>query len=245
MYVNRKKYSSTKNIVKRAIARARTQKVAARSGGFIYNQRGQIMRPNGSTEQKFIDYVIASSALFPFGAITGASTLLNGIPQGTDAVTRIGRKFRMKYISFRGNTAAALTTAGFPSSFRLILVLDKQINGAASLPTGAAVLNVDRQTGLPNMDNRERFKILKEWRWMLAPNIVSATTTWSVPTNKYVKGFYKFKPSEAEVVCNLNNNNTVAGINTGALFFLSYTDGFLATASPVGNFDVRLRFEDI
>lgn len=233
--------SRKSSILKRA--RAAVTKTL-RTGGFAMNRRGQIMGSSGRIESKFLDQSFNVSALWPIITVTAIVQAINPIAQGVDAITRVGRKITMKYVTWRMFMTPAIGTTGVAQNFRMVLVYDKQFNGAAAPAAGSVVFNNDRITGLPNLDNRDRFLILKEWKWALAPIVVTATSNFSTPTTVYKKGFYRFKRGEQEVVYNNLNNALVTGINTGALFYYCFSDGNFATAPPTGFFDHRLRFQD-
>jgi len=197
----------------------------------------------GITESKFLDLSLNVTTSFPL-ATTSTTLLLNGIAQGVDAITRVGRRIAMKYITFRLTVSSANTSAGIPQNMRVILFVDRQVNGAAAAATGAQLLNVDAMNGLPNLDNRDRFKILKEWRWSLAPIINAATFNFSTPTIRTIKGFCRIPADCRDTVYNLANNAANAGINTGGLYFMCYSDNFFLAAPPTGTWQFRLRYDD-
>lgn len=91
-------------------------------------------------------------------------TSLNLIPQGTTDQTRIGNKIRITKIHFKGSVSWSATNDIRFGEVRIVLVLDKQANGAN--PAWADVFDASGQPvdQFRNMDNSERFMVLKEFK---------------------------------------------------------------------------------
>lgn len=148
--------------VRRYVAATRTpdERLVRVSGSY-----GRSLR--GSAEQKNFDTALsfAMDATFEVPA-TGQLCL---VPQGTGDEQRIGRRITIKSIQIRGQAffapAAAATAA---TGCWLYLVMDKQTNGAAAAITDVFTSSVVN-TALLNLDNNQRFVILKKWQWVMQP----------------------------------------------------------------------------
>jgi len=124
----------------------------------------------GSLETKWNDSTFsqttsATGALVSFtGAVNGTSLCL--IPQGTTDNTRIGQKINLKRIRIKFNAIlTANTVTG--ERIRIILWKDKQANGAAPAVTDI-LTNADIDSFI-NMDNTERFEIIKDRTFIIQP----------------------------------------------------------------------------
>lgn len=117
-------------------------------------------------ELKFFDNTLAANLSTTGAVITGGQLLT--IPQGVAQSERIGRKLVVKKIvwnlTFVLNVTGAAATVGC-DRMRLMLVQDKQCNGAAATYSTVAdgVLSANGVDALRNLDNIGRFNILKNW----------------------------------------------------------------------------------
>ncbi len=87
------------------------------------------------------------------------ATSINLIPQGVTEITRIGRKCTIKKIMWRGSLqrGAQVAAAAGGEIVRLLVVQDKQCNGATATVTG--VLESDDYASFRNLANAGRFII--------------------------------------------------------------------------------------
>lgn len=118
-------------------------------------------------ERKYFDTNSAASAvnLAQNGVIVYSS--LNLVTQGNGENQMIGRKMVIKRISMKGQmnfiaqnaTGVANVTAG--DKIRLVLILDKQCNGAAA--TISQIFQDQDIESFLNLENKSRFQVLKEW----------------------------------------------------------------------------------
>lgn len=97
------------------------------------------------------------------GKISNTSSLIL-IGQGVTESTRIGRKAVIRSIGWRGQLELiAQSTVGLPNSVRVMLIQDKQCNGAAPLvATTAGVLASANYQSFNNLANKGRFKVLMD-----------------------------------------------------------------------------------
>lgn len=141
----------------------------------------------GSFEKKYFDTVYAAASIPAVGAF---STSWNLIPQGTTKNTRIGNKCTAVNINAHGQltllTQAAASVVG--DKVRWIVLVDKQANGATvgaisdviqTMPGATTDINSFR-----NMDNVDRFVILKDKTYILNQATQSASLGSNVTTRE-------------------------------------------------------------
>jgi len=136
-----------------------------RVGGFYgrYNVRGRRATGAKGNELKFFDTALNFS--FDGVAEVPATGQLNLIPQGVTESTRVGRKCVLKSIHILGSVTTPGAGAA-PDSLCIMVVLDKQCNGAAAavadVLTQASLTAAYLDNALTNLENSERFVILKK-----------------------------------------------------------------------------------
>jgi len=197
----------------------------------------------GRTELKTIDLENLNASV----STTGGVVLLNGIANGTEIYQRVGRKVIMKSMLFRitiFNDPTKQDPQG--TAIRIILFYDTQTNGSA--PTVANVLgNMQATPYTPtvvspmNLNNRDRFKILKDWVVGCPAAAYGPTPTFSLvggsPDTKYRSCYKKLNHD----VIFQSGSNGVADIASGAIWCLIIAD--VADAKKV-DFNCRIRFSD-
>jgi len=203
-----------------------------RTGGFWGPQSRSLK------EYKFLDTNIS---VVPYAA-NSTLTLINGITQGTDYNQRIGRQIKMMNYFIRLTIAPQDTTTD-TGSYRILLVYDLQANGVAPTPTEVLVSNTT--TSHINLDNRDRFRVLRDKMYTFDPFAYdpagTATTAWN-KTNQNIKIFVKLP--NLETIFNATNGGTVADIASGNLiaFWLGSGTGNNGPLDFTGSY--RVRFED-
>ena len=141
-----------------------------KSGYYRYTQAG---------EKKFFDIQSGFQTLSGGGTIVENS--LNLIDQGTGVSQMVGRQVRIKSIQIKGRfdvapkQGAVVAGLGTSVTFRLMLILDKQANGA--VPTVGQIMQQSELNGMLEMENKDRFSVLKEWRVALNSTSVVADNT--------------------------------------------------------------------
>lgn len=186
--------------------------------------------PTTSGESKYID--ILTNPTFTAGVSTFTTPqLLNGTAPGSGSTNRIGRKFTMKSIYFRGYFSMAPTSTG-GSPFRIIIYYDKQANATAAAKTD--LLTNDNFVSPNNLDNRDRFVVICD----MVTNTASNNGDNSVAVNFY-------KKINLETYCNAGTAGTIADITSGSVFVMFAQDGAIATAAPTSQYWTRIRFTDI
>jgi len=130
------------------------------------------------------------TATKPFGApnTTGqivTSYSLNQIPQGTSANQREGRRCTIKKIQVKALVTCPETTVAADTAFnyRLMLVLDKQANGAIPNTQDLFQLNTAGVNALYNLDNSQRFTIIADKTYSIeSSGAVGATSARATKT---------------------------------------------------------------
>lgn len=214
--------------------------VAFQPGGFNRNTPRAML-----TEKKVIDINEVNVNLDSTGT---QLLLLNGCVPGSQNFNRIGRKICMKSLQLRGHIAKQNNAgAALPAKGRLIIVYDKQPNGTA--PTFANVIQSQNIAGVTsslvddmvNLDNRDRFEIIRDMVVAVGPYDHTATQALAggpclVTMDTYIK------LGNRETVYNAGAAGTIGDIATGSLyvFWIASSDNNLAWQ---GGF--RLRFSDL
>lgn len=180
-----------------------------------------------SDEQKNLDVAPAIPAV---ATTTSVLTLLNGCLQGTSATTRLGRRITMKSIYIRGNLQLDTTTTGF-CPVRILVVYDKQANGAA--PVATDILVTDTINAQNNLSNSRRFVTLFD---EVVPVIGTAG-----PQAAHVK---LYKKLQHQVEFNSGNAGTIADIQTGSVYSVVFANNRTAVATILSGLVCRIRFTD-
>lgn len=209
-----------------------------------------------SKEYKFVDVSFGTTNAASPVLSAAASTfyLLNGLQLGTSAYQRIGNKIAMKScywsLTFGINAlnTIATSTSGTPQvPVRMMIVYDKQTNGAlpvvSDLLSGysgianstARAIDVNSPN---NLNNKDRFIVLCDKRFVL-----SAQGTGSRILKKYKKLSTSVSYKSGATVGN------VTDITSGGLYFIAYRDDDLGNntnpdTSVRMTGDIRLRYQD-
>jgi len=186
--------------------------------------------PSAPRELKFID-VTGSAAAFAIAG-TGVLTLLNGCIQGTDAINRVGRRIFMKSLMIRMGAVLGATGVSQGIVARVIVVYDKQPNGAAF--AAADYLVTDSFSANHQLNNRERF-------------VTCMDKVIGIPSHGGLVnfGFKKYKRLNMDTTYNTGNAGTVGDIQTGSLYMYTVMMANAVTVVPfTTTILTRIRFED-
>lgn len=195
----------------------------------------------------------------PFGAsainTTGAITCINMIRAGSSFFNRVGRKIEMQSVRLKASIVPLRTSAA-PDYARILIVYDRQSNGA--LPALADILQTTDQAGTNtttsfsgvNLNNRDRFVILRDHHIVLPSLSVAAgvvtnpgfvdqvSRAFNFDDYVKLKGLVtQYKADSAPAV--------IGDIATGSLLLV--TVGSIAAAAEGFQADVetRLRYRDL
>jgi len=222
---------------------AATMAARAASVGTMLSTRG--FRPGygrgpsrTSVEKKYIDTAVSNYVV----NTTGSVTLLNGVATGDDATDRTGRKIQCESVQIRGfvypeddNTTAQMG--------RVMLVWDKQSNGG-SAPAITDILTAATGTAFNNLNNRERFVIIRDHKFVFGP--VSDTATQAIA------GTYSGSPWAVDDFVRLGpqyqttfggTTAAIGSITTGSLLLVTVGDNASGVAA-LARIRARVRFTD-
>lgn len=170
-------------------------------------------------EVKFLDTAMATTV-----ASTAVVTdQLNIIEQGTTSSERVGQKTKIHSVQIRGEIrllpGASASIAGV---FYMLLVQDRQANGAAAAVTDVMTSSL-LTSGMINMSNSSRFKIHRRW---VVPLNVTASRVGGTVLNHWITTMEYFQKvgvavefsGTTGVIGEIKSNNlfVIMGCNTEA-----------------------------
>jgi len=190
---------------KAKIDRNRASRAVIQNPGYLRMTGAYSMTIPGSPEQKYIDLPFTAE-----GTSTAAKRFhLCQIAQATGESGRIGAKVQCTRINcrftlLRNSLSQAVT--GLGASTRIILLIDKQANGA--LPTAVEILKNDDFYSYYNLNNTNRFIILKDkvitQNHSSAIQTASTTGVWNRPIS-----FFKYS---RKISVPITYNNTTGAV---------------------------------
>lgn len=210
------------------------------------SRAGKKMKPTASRvyqgrgELKFFDTSVGT-AIATTGTVIMPS--LNLLSAGTGESQLIGRKCTLNsvYVRMQLNrpavTNASLNSVNSDDFVRIVLVQDRQANGTA--PTIAQMFDHTDPQAMNNLENSQRFRVLKEWHVNLS-DVVNhdGANYFCGPLSKIVDPFYtkidmplEFGTTPSGVITDVKSNNL-------ALL------GFSRTGLPVVSVRARIRYSD-
>lgn len=170
---------------------------------------------------------------------SAAPTLLNAYTAGTSANAAIGRRVLNKSLLLR-----MMISSGGGTTFtgcRVAVVYDRESNGAA--PAFSDVFQSPGTNGTAsanNLDNGDRFSILMDEKFMVAPGASTA------PTDKQTYYLDRYIKLGLESVAKGGSfTGAITGIATGSIYLFAWSDTAAASNPPVVIAAVsRVRFQD-
>lgn len=163
-------------------------------------------------ERKFIDTTATANGL----NTTGVVQAINLSAIGDDNNSRDGRQTLNTSIKIRGLISPEDLTTN-PSLVRVLLVWDKQPNGA--LATIANILSNATALSMNNLDNKYRFKILRDYQFPVGGQNNTATQTYvQSPTVWDINDFVKLPPDC--VTGWTGTTAAIASVATGSLLLV-------------------------
>lgn len=195
------------------------------------NMQKKGRRTSTSSNTPRVDAKAVTVAVSTAANTTGAITLLNGIAPGTDIDQRLGRAVIMDELQLilTDNVTAG---SGIDQYHRLMLVLDRQPNGAALAILD--VLDVVATNSHPNLANRSRFLILKD---ELHP-LNAAAEPGSFRSYRW-----QF-PLRTRITFNAGVAGTVADIATNSLYFICIGSAVAGVTAGACGVNGRLFFRN-
>lgn len=161
---------------------------------------------------------------------TPGVVLLNGMQSGASINQRVGREVTMRSIQFQYVVRA--NTAGVDQQVRVVLVYDRQTNGAA--PLFLDVFDFANVTCARKLENRKRFKILYD-----RTHVVNAV---GEPGSQVARRFYR--RLRHPVTFNSSSTAYVGDITTGSLYLLFLSTQAAGTNAALIDYSSRIRYSD-
>ncbi len=209
-----------------------------RTAGF-YGRYGALA--GATAELKFHDVDADQGTADLSGGVIVNTSSINLIPQNVTEKGRVGRKCTIKSINWRGNLNQTLIAAAAlrdDSEVRLMVVLDKQCNGAA--PTVTGVLETGDIHSFNNLANKGRFRTLSDQTFRLSANSAAGNGTAN-DAPAVVMPFSWFKNCNIPIEFDAATG-AITEIRSNNLFILMIA----SVAGSVISLDskIRLRFTD-
>lgn len=219
---------------KAAVSKSKGGAVTVRNP--LYKAVKRIVSRTPRGELKFFDTAISFTA-DATGEVPATGQLCL-IPEGPGENERIGRKCIVKSIQFRGFCQFAPAAAATAATQAFIFVVyDRQCNGAAAAITDVLTTS-NMATGLLNLSNSKRFRILRKEAVTLMPS-AGATTAY----NNVVAPIDFWQSVNLPLDYGTGAGGAISDQKSGNIFLLAGTDGQSDdTVTVAGQF--RLRFSD-
>lgn len=203
--------------------RIKSHWVGKRVGGFV-------PRGTNKPELKCVDF--GETQNFD-QASAGVVRLINGIGAGTDFYQRVGRKVKLASVMLKGHvtlispgTGATASSESYP--IRVAIVYDDQPNG--STPVVSDIFQAVDAAGSAtssspytpvNLNNRDRFTILKDWTMCLKP-IANTGTAGSYGDGMHgTRDLNFYKKVNFDQIFG-TTGSAIAAITTGAIYVVYY-----------------------
>jgi len=209
-----------------------------------FYQSNRRIPTGGPLSVKVYDSVYTNSNF----TLAGTFTTINALTNGPEQYQRIGRRISMRSVSIKGYVNFGATTV--QDGARIVIIYDEQPN--AALPVLADVFQ-NSNAGLAtsnlsfqNLNNRDRFRILKDYKILLpSVQVAAGVNTNEVIIDPIRNSFnvdWDIQLSGLEATYNAVNGGTVADITTGSLLVLTFDGNNAGTTSF--SFISRLRYVD-
>lgn len=207
-------------------ARARQVSTAVRRGQGQKSSKISAFQKVSTVQRKYID---VNAATFFNAAAGGTLTTINLTTQGTGNSGRVGRVAVIKSVQGRFAISSTNGAAGLSPApmIRVIAVYDKETNGVA--PTAAQILQADVITSAMDLENAQRYIILAD-SGILNSTQQGGALAFNAPVGSQVYDFYK--KCNLALEWNTGNVGTIADINYGAIYILTYCSGINGAAQP-------------
>lgn len=177
-----------------------------------------------SMEYKAVDTAQVDATLAASVNTFSAPVALNAMSQGTTSGTRVGRRITMKSFQYRLQFSAATGASANPNPIRVLVVYDKQSNGAAAAATD--ILTTNTFVSPINLNNSDRFIVISD---LIHESGAAGPSTGDCYRKLSLEAIYG------------GNAGTIADINTGAVLLMVASTG---SASVTYNLYPRIRYTD-
>lgn len=185
---------------------------------------------------------------------TQVITPLNLVAVGSSFFNRIGRRIEMKNIRITGSIETTNNASTDADYCRIVIIYDRQTNGA--LPAFADIFQDTAQDGTNtnnslsnvNLNNRDRFVILRDLRLFLPLVSVTGSPTFfgapdPVEPTYNIDLFVRLKGLVTQYKAD-SSPAVIGDIATGGLFLVTFGSKAVGSDSYRAHFSTRLRFND-
>lgn len=174
---------------------------------------------------------------------TPANTSFFRLPQGSTAITRVGRMAFIHEIDWNGYLRQTdfVTAITDPRAFvvKVAIMLDTQCNGSA--PAYSDVMeNATDTNAFPNLEYGARFKCLKCWSILLNPITNQSAAHEPIYNARYLRFSKKFKRPLALDFS--GSTGVTSELSTNNVFLMCKLDGTNGATTWDGLFEVESRF---
>jgi len=179
-------------------------------------------------------------------AASASAVVVNQVPLGNSSTTRVGRKLAMKAIHLRFKvecSSAAASAADVQTAVSVTLVLiRKNDRVTTALPPQNTVFRSQNMLCLTNVDNADRFKILRKWDcWPIGDKDLAGDRTGS---SAFIFDEY-IKLNGIQTVWNQGDTTgTFDNMEEGALCLYVRGSSAAATSTNAVRFVSRLYYSD-
>lgn len=192
----------------------------------VAQARGLPSWGSGPTEWK-----VATNSVNPEITSTATWYTMNGLAKGTNNGQRVAEGVVIRSMQLFINLSQK--SAGAQQSVRIMLVQDKQTNGAGPVITD--VVDANTTYSMRNLVYRKRFKILLDKRM----------TFDAVGGGHNNEAFSYYKPCYIPVQYNGQNNGDVQDITSNALFLIVLGEQVSGNAAMTAQITYRIRYTDV
>lgn len=202
-----------------------------------------VARPMVREEMKTLDYNPGVQSTLPLANDNTAPVgmlCLNIVPQGTTAITRLGKKILMKALQIRGCIQPPVTSTLNWDKVSLLLVYVRSNNQDAAVPPYTTLLTRQSTFGLTNRDNASKFKILRRWDYVVAGTRATPTDILQIPFDEYIV----FKKPLVTQWTQGNSTGVYSAMEKGGLLLIGMGDNIATASNGFWNFifESRLYF---
>lgn len=181
--------------------------------------------------------VVSTTPFLPVAATS--AWCLNQVPLGASDNQRIGRRFTNTGVHINATLyAGATTTVAFP---KMVLVWDSAPNQGAVIPPFSTVFTLASGTALANIDNDDRFEIIKIWSTMISGNLTAGQITSAAGC---VIDEFVDLGNRVTIFNQADSTGLVVDMVKGSLLLYCMSDQAAGTTAVSMNLSARLSFED-
>lgn len=202
-----------------------SQRGYVRTGGFYGRfSRGRRTSFSAQAELKFLDTTLAPTNVPQAGVV---HPTVVAVPQDATESGRNGRKIVIKSLWFKGQMqlTSQAATGNTDDTIRIIVVQDKQANGAAF--TVGQVLTTADYRSFRNLENERRFRILSDTTSVINQNggLAAASFEQARKFEKYIKCNIpmEYDATAASGVVGTMRSNNIAVIAIGEAGLAGFT----------------------